>query len=68
MPAHAGCGRAPYTTSTLTDMYNLLEALHLCVQREARALTAKEKVIHKQGLVGARKKLHDELDDAVLGV
>ena len=42
-------------------MYNVLEAL-----REGRALTAKEKTIHEQGLVGVLKDLHDELDAAVL--
>ena len=42
-------------------MYNVLEAL-----REGRALSAKEKVIHTQGLVSVLKDLHDELDAAVL--
>ncbi len=46
---------------TLTGLYNVLEAL-----REGRALTAKEKAIHTQGLVGVLKDLHDELDAAVL--
>ena len=31
-----------------------------------RVLTAKEKTIHTQGLVGVLKELHDELDAAVL--
>ncbi len=39
----------------------MLEAL-----REGRTLTAKEKQIHTQGLVGVLKDLHDELDAAVL--
>ncbi len=51
--AHAGL--------TLTGLYNVLEAL-----REGRALTAKEKTIHEQGLVSVLKELHDELDAAVL--
>ena len=46
---------------TLTGLYNVLQAL-----REGRALTAKEKAIHTQGLVGVLKDLHDELDAAVL--
>ncbi len=46
---------------TLTGLYNVLAAL-----REGRALTAKEKAIHTQGLVGVLRELHDELDAAVL--
>jgi hypothetical protein len=46
---------------TLTGLYNVFEAL-----REGRALSAKEKAIHTQGLVSVLKDLHDELDAAVL--
>jgi hypothetical protein len=46
---------------TLTGLYNVLAAL-----RAGRALTAKEKAIHTQGLVGVLRELHDELDAAVL--
>jgi hypothetical protein len=46
---------------TLTGLYNVLEAL-----KEQRPLTAKEKQIHTQGLVGVLKELHDKLDAAVL--
>lgn len=46
---------------TLTGLYNVLEAL-----REGRALTAKEKTINTQGVVGVLRELHDELDAAVL--
>ncbi len=46
---------------TLTGLYNVLAAL-----REGRALSAKEKAIHTQGLVGVLRELHDELDTAVL--
>ena len=46
---------------TLTGIYNVLAAL-----REGRALTAKEKTQHTQGLVGVLRELHDELDVAVL--
>ena len=45
---------------TLTGLYNVLAAL-----REGRALSAKEKAIHTQGLVGVLRELHDELDAAV---
>ena len=38
----------------------------LTALREGRALTAKEKAIHTQGLVGVLRELHDELDAAVL--
>ncbi|MDB5391908.1 MAG: hypothetical protein JWM11_7554, partial [Planctomycetaceae bacterium] len=44
----------------ITGMYNVLEKL-----RSGEALTAKEKVIHEQGLVSVLKQLHDELDAAV---
>lgn len=46
---------------TLTGIYNVLEAL-----RAGRTLTAKEKTMHTQGLVGVLRELHDELDAAVL--
>ena len=49
------------TGLTLTGLYNVLTAL-----REGRALTAKEKTHHTQGLVGVLRELHDELDAAVL--
>jgi hypothetical protein len=45
---------------TLTGMYNVLEAL-----REGRALTAKEKAIHENGLCAVLREIHDELDRAV---
>jgi hypothetical protein len=41
-------------------MYNVLAKL-----RSGEPLTAKEKVIHEQGLVSVLKQLHDELDAAV---
>ncbi len=41
-------------------MYNVLEKL-----RAGEALSAKDKVIHEQGLVSVLKKLHDDLDAAV---
>jgi len=45
---------------TITGMYNVLEKLRSC-----EALTAKDKVIHEQGLVSVLKKLHDDLDAVV---
>lgn len=53
--------QAAHSGLTLTGMYNVLEAL-----REERDLTAKEKTIHEQGLVGVLRDLHDELDATVL--
>ncbi len=49
------------TGLTLTGLYNVLAAL-----REGRALTAKEKTQHSQGVVSVLRELHDELDAAVL--
>ncbi|MBL8528222.1 MAG: class I SAM-dependent DNA methyltransferase, partial [Burkholderiales bacterium] len=45
---------------TLTGLYNVIEKL-----RSGEALTAKERVIHEQGLASVLKELHDELDAAV---
>ena len=59
--AHRKRQQAAQPGLTLTGMYNVLEAL-----RAERELTAKEKTIHTQGLVGVLKELHDELDAAVL--
>ena len=42
-------------------MYNVLEKLRSC-----EALSAKERVIHEQGLVSVLRQIHDELDAAVL--
>lgn len=66
LPASTGQAQAkpkepPGKPLTLTGLYNVLEAL-----REGRPLTAREKAIHTQGLVGVLKDLHDELDAAVL--
>lgn len=59
--AHRKRQQTAHPVLTLTGMYNVLEAL-----REGRELTAKEKAIHDQGLVGVLKDLHDELDATVL--
>ncbi len=46
---------------TLTGIYNVLQKI-----RSGEALTAKDKIIHDQGLVSVLKQLHDDLDAAVL--
>jgi hypothetical protein len=46
---------------TITGIYNVLDKL-----RSGEALTAKDKIIHSQGIVSVLKKLHDDLDAAVL--
>lgn len=61
LDAHRKRQQAAHPGLTLTGMYNVLEKL-----RSGEALTAKEKLIHEQGLVSVLKTLHDELDAAVL--
>ncbi|MDP1675216.1 MAG: class I SAM-dependent DNA methyltransferase, partial [Burkholderiales bacterium] len=61
LDAHRKKQQAQHAELTLTGMYNVLEKL-----KSGAALTAKEKVIHEQGLVAVLKTLHDELDRAVL--
>lgn len=58
---HRKARQAAHAEVTLTGLYNVLEKL-----RSAEALTAKDKLMHEQGLVGVLKSLHDELDAAVL--
>ncbi|MBC7734287.1 MAG: class I SAM-dependent DNA methyltransferase [Bacteriovorax sp.] len=53
--------QAAHATLTLTDMYNVLDALRL-----RRTLTAKEKLVHADGLVSVIAELHDRLDALVL--
>lgn len=45
---------------TLTEMYNVLEAL-----RTGEELTAEDRGIYEAGLVGVLREIHDELDAAV---
>lgn len=61
LDAHRKRQQAAHPGLTLTGMYNVLEAL-----RSGTALSAKEKLIHEQGLVSVLRQLHDELDAAVL--
>ncbi len=60
LDAHRKRQQAAHPTLTLTDMYNVLEKL-----RAGEALTAKDKLVHEQGLVTVLRQLHDELDAAV---
>ncbi len=62
--AHRKRQQAAHPGLTLTGMYNVLETLRQA--QGERPLTAKEKIIHTQGLVSVLKDLHDELDAAVL--
>lgn len=59
--AHRKRQLAAHADVTLTGLYNVLEKL-----RSGEVLTAKDKTLHKNGLVGVLKTLHDELDAAVL--
>lgn len=61
LDAHRKRQQAAHPALTLTGMYNVLAKL-----RSGEALTAKDKLIHEQGLVAVLKQLHDELDEAVL--
>ena len=61
LDAHRKARQAAHDSVTLTGMYNVLYKL-----RSGEALTAKEKLIHEQGLVSVLRTLHDDLDAAVL--
>ena len=61
LDAHRKARQVEHSELTLTGMYNVLEKL-----RSGADLAAKEKVIHEKGLVSVLKKLHDDLDAAVL--
>ncbi|MEP7377885.1 MAG: DNA methyltransferase, partial [Chitinophagaceae bacterium] len=52
--------QALHSTSTITDMYNVLEKVRI-----GEKLNAKEQKIHEQGLINILLQLHHELDDAV---
>ena len=60
LDAHRKRQQALHPELTMTGMYNVLEAV-----RAGTPLSAKEKKIYEQGLVGILKQLHDELDTAV---
>jgi len=60
LDAHRKRQQALHPDLTITGMYNVLTKL-----RSGEALSAKEKVIHEQGLVSVLKQIHDDLDAAV---
>ena len=60
LDAHRKRQLALHAALTMTDMYNVLEAV-----RANETLTAKQRAIHDQGLVTVLRQLHDELDAAV---
>jgi SAM-dependent methyltransferase len=62
MDAHRKRVLAEHAELTLTGLYNVLTK----VSAGDTALSAKEKLIHDNGLVAVLKSLHDELDAAVL--
>lgn len=57
---HRKSRQATQPDLTLTAMYNVLEKV-----RAGEPLSAKDRIIHDQGLVSVLKQLHDELDAAV---
>ncbi|WP_373488160.1 DNA methyltransferase, partial [Blastomonas sp.] len=61
LDTHRKRQQAGHPGLTLTGMYNALDKL-----RSGEPLTAKERVIHEQGLVSVMRQLHDDLDVAVL--
>lgn len=61
LDTHRKRQQAAHPDLTLTGMYNVLEKL-----RSGAPLSAKERVIHEQGLVSVLRQIHDELDAAVL--
>ncbi len=60
LDAHRKRQQTQHPTLTMTGMYNVLEKL-----RSGESLTAKEQMIHEQGLVSVLKQIHDDLDAAV---
>ena len=61
LDTHRKRQQAQHPDLTLTGMYNVLDKL-----RSGAPLTAKERVLHEQGLVSVLRQLHDDLDAAVL--
>jgi hypothetical protein len=61
LDAHRKARQAAHEAVTLTGLYNVLAKL-----RSGEALTAKDKLLHDQGLVSVLRSLHDDLDAAVL--
>jgi hypothetical protein len=61
LDVHRKTRQAADSTVTITGMYNVLEKL-----RSGETLTAAERTLNDNGLVGVLRSLHDELDAAVL--
>lgn len=61
LDAHRKARQAAHEAVTLTGLYNVLDKL-----RRGEPLSAKDKLLHEQGLVSVLQSLHDELDAAVL--
>lgn len=61
LDGHRKSQQSVYPDLTLTGMYNVLEKL-----RSGEPLTAKERILHEEGLVSVLRQLHDDLDAAVL--
>jgi len=61
LDAHRKARRADHPDLTITGMYNVLEKL-----KASEPLNDKEAAIHKNGLVSILKKIHEDLDLAVL--
>jgi hypothetical protein len=60
LDAHRKRQLALHPSLTMTDLYNVLEAV-----RAEATLTPKQRVLHEQGLITVLRQLHDELDAAV---
>jgi hypothetical protein len=60
LDAHRKRQQALHPALTFTGMYNVLEAV-----RAGQTLSAKERAVYDQGLVGILKELHDQLEAAV---
>ncbi len=62
LDAHRKARQALYPRLTLTDMYNVLEAV-----RNGQELNAKEQRVYEEGDIARLRELHDTLDVAVGG-
>jgi hypothetical protein len=60
LDAHRKRQQALHPALTLTGLYNVLEAV-----RAGEQLSAKDRKVYEDGLVGILKELHDQLDAAV---
>jgi hypothetical protein len=60
LDAHRKNRQEQFPSLTLTDMYNVMEKL-----KSGEKLTAKDQIVHEQGLVSLLLQLHTDLDSAV---